>query len=223
MITAPSALVRPAVALLLVAATAAPPMPARASPSRPTATARLPANHIDASWPRAAAALGRAGRERVAPAIPVVPESTSAWDADSPVPRGRWSWPLDPRPAVVRPFLPPSSPYGAGHRGVDLLAAPGQAVASVDVGTVTHAGVIAGRGTVSVLHASGLRSTYEPVVAVVHSGDLVGRGERLGTVSGVAGHCAPRTCLHVGALRGEAYVDPLQLLGGRRVRLLPLQ
>lgn len=116
----------------------------------------------------------------------------------------------------------PSSEFAPGHRGVDLRAAPDQAVGSVDAGTVTHVGVIAGRGTVSVLHGSGLRSTYEPVVAVVHPGDVVGRGDRLGTLSEVTGHCAPRACLHLGALRGQAYVDPMQLLGTRRVRLLPL-
>ena len=32
-------------------------------------------------------------------------------------------WPLQPEPEVVRPFDPPDSPYGAGHRGVDLLGA----------------------------------------------------------------------------------------------------
>src|SRR3954471_12809427 len=30
-------------------------------------------------------------------------------------------WPLQPEPAVVHGFDPPDSPYGPGHRGVDLL------------------------------------------------------------------------------------------------------
>jgi len=29
-------------------------------------------------------------------------------------------WPLVPEPDVVEGFDPPDSPYGAGHRGVDL-------------------------------------------------------------------------------------------------------
>jgi murein DD-endopeptidase MepM/ murein hydrolase activator NlpD len=132
-------------------------------------------------------------------------------------------WPLAPRPAVARPFAAPRSRYGAGHRGVDLASQLGQQVLAVDSGTVSHVGVIAGRGTVSVLHPSGLRSTYEPVVATVHRGDVVARGDPLGTVSDVAGHCAPQTCLHLGAVRGGTYVDPLQLLTTRRVRLLPLE
>ena len=68
--------------------------------------------------------------------------------------RRTWSWPLTPRPAVVTPFVAPRSTYGAGHRGIDLGATQGQAVGAVDVGVVTHVGVIAGRGTMSVLGAA---------------------------------------------------------------------
>ena len=44
----------------------------------------------------------------------------------------------------------------------------------------------------------------------------------VGVVGHEPGHCAPRTCLHLGVRRGENYVDPLSLLGRRRVVLLPL-
>lgn len=93
---------------------------------------------------------------------------------------------------------------------------------AVDAGIVSHVGVVARRGTVTVLHRSGLRSTYEPVEAQVEPGDEVTRGQRLGTVS-TGGHCSPMVCLHLGALRGQAYVDPLTLLGATRLRLLPLR
>jgi murein DD-endopeptidase MepM/ murein hydrolase activator NlpD len=136
--------------------------------------------------------------------------------------RGRWAWPLSPQPSVVRPFLRPATRYGTGHRGVDLAGSTGQAVLAVEAGTVTHVGRIAGRGTVSVLHASGVRSTYQPVDPVVTSGQAVGRGTRLGRLAASGSHCQP-ACLHLGAVRGEAYLDPLVfLVGGRRVRLLPL-
>ncbi len=131
-------------------------------------------------------------------------------------------WPLAPPPNVVRPFIRPASTWGAGHRGVDLGASAGSAVRAVDAGVVTHVGVVAGRGTVTVLHRSGLRSTYEPVEAAVKVGDEVTRGQQLGTV-GAGGHCSPEACLHLGALRGTTYVDPLTLLGASRVRLLPLR
>lgn len=133
----------------------------------------------------------------------------------------RWSWPLAPRPRLERSFAAPSSQWGAGHRGIDLRAAPGQQVTAVEEGVVTHAGVIAGRGTVSITGRSGLRSTYEPVAATVSRGEDVQRGQPIGAVSG-ASHCGTG-CLHIGALRGRAYVDPLPLFRGGPVILLPLR
>lgn len=82
--------------------------------------------------------------------------------------------------------------------------------------------MVAGRGTVSVLHPSGLRSTYEPVEASVQVGQAVAQGHPLGTLAAAGSHCAPSACLHLGALRGQEYLDPLVLLRGGRVRLLPL-
>jgi murein DD-endopeptidase MepM/ murein hydrolase activator NlpD len=133
----------------------------------------------------------------------------------------RWLWPLHPRPTLLRRFLAPISRYGRGHRGLDLAATPGQQVYAVDAGIVSHAATVAGRGTITVLHSSGLRSTYEPVHATVHPGERVARGQLLGVVEGGVEHCGGRPCVHLGALRGRDYLDPLPLLL-RRVILLPL-
>lgn len=134
--------------------------------------------------------------------------------------RRTWAWPLDPRPRVTAPFVRPRSTYGAGHRGLDLAARPGQSVLAVDAGVVTHVGVVAGRGTVSLRHANGLRSTYEPVRGTVVVGDVLTRGQAVGAVQGRT-HCGGG-CLHLGALHGAGYVDPRPLLGGGPVILLPL-
>lgn len=139
--------------------------------------------------------------------------------ADETLPHGEW--PLAPRPEVVRRFDPPDGPYAAGHRGVDLLGRPGQPVRTALAGTVSYAGTLAGRGVVSVRHGA-LRTTYEPVTASVHVGDVVRAGEQLGTLQLGPSHCAPRHCLHWGLIRGETYLDPLLLVGGGPVRLLPL-
>ncbi|NYD42411.1 M23 family metallopeptidase [Nocardioides panaciterrulae] len=130
-------------------------------------------------------------------------------------------WPLRPRPQVVAGFDPPGSPWGAGHRGVDLLGRPGQSVHSALAGVVTFAGVIAGRGVVVVDHGE-TRTTYEPVRAAVTVGTPLAAGDRLGILEGAGSHCLPRTCLHWGWLRGPAYLDPLRLVGAGPVRLLPL-
>jgi murein DD-endopeptidase MepM/ murein hydrolase activator NlpD len=107
---------------------------------------------------------------------------------------------------------------------VDLAGSSGQEVHAVEAGRVTHVGSIAGRGTISVMHASGVRSTYEPVHASVRTGAAVSRGAPLGRLEESGSHCAPAVCLHLGAVRDEGYLDPLVFLVGRqRVRLLPLR
>ncbi len=145
----------------------------------------------------------------------------------APVPTARWQWPLAPGTEVLRPFAGPSTPYGRGHRGLDLSALAGATVLAVEAGTITHAGVVAGRGTVTVRHDDGLLSTYEPVLASARPGQRVSAGDQLGlaedVTGGGGGHCGARVCLHLGARRGGLYLDPLPLLvGGGRVRLLPL-
>ncbi|GAA1163739.1 M23 family metallopeptidase [Nocardioides aquiterrae] len=139
--------------------------------------------------------------------------------ASSPDPVG--VWPLVPEPEVVRGFDPPDDPWGAGHRGVDLLGSPGQPVRSALPGTVTWSGVLAGRGVVVVDHGA-TRTTYEPVDATVAVGDRVAAGDRIGRLSPVGSHCLPRSCLHWGWIDGETYLDPLRLVGLGPVRLLPL-
>jgi len=95
-------------------------------------------------------------------------------------------------------------------------------VLSAGEGVVAFSGVIAGRGVITVRHSGGLRTTYEPVDQRLGSGTVVHRGDPIGTISSVPGHCAPLTCLHWGAVAGQLYRDPLALLGLGRPILLPL-
>ncbi|MGL5818377.1 MAG: murein hydrolase activator EnvC family protein [Phycicoccus sp.] len=170
-----------------------------------------------------------AAQHRAAPASVSALEDRAGAENTSGSPPGRsvpvWAWPLSPRPRVLREFVPPRSEYGPGHRGLDLGGSVGAAVRAVDDGVVLHAGQVAGRGTVTVRHASGLESTYEPLEVQVTRSDQVFTGEVLGALSGTAGvvaHCGPAACLHLGARRDDRYVDPLPLLAGGRVVLLPL-
>jgi len=130
-------------------------------------------------------------------------------------------WPLDPEPSVVRGFDPPDTPYGAGHRGVDLLGTPGQPVRTALAGTVTYAGPLFGRGVVVVEHGP-TRTTYEPVSATVAVGQPLARGDVIGSLELPGSHCFPRSCLHWGWIAGDTYLDPLRLVGAGPVRLLPL-
>ncbi|MFI7010590.1 murein hydrolase activator EnvC family protein [Streptomyces sp. NPDC050145] len=142
-------------------------------------------------------------------------------------------WPVGDRPAIVRDWSPPASPYGPGHRGVDLAAPIGAPVRTVAAGRVSFAGQVAGRGVVTVeLTDSGtppLRTSYEPVATSVRKGDQVAAGTALGTLELPTGHCPPSapSCLHWGLRRATTYLNPLTLLSPTALpptppRLLPL-
>lgn len=154
---------------------------------------------------------------------------TEAGAADDGV-SGDRAWPVGPRPTVVRGWEPPASPYGPGHRGVDLAAAPGTPVRAAAPGRVSFTGMVAGRGVLSItLTGTGqppLRTTYEPVTALVAEGDEVVAGQVVAVLGPGPFHCAGG-CLHWGLLRGETYLDPLSLLpddllDGGPARLLPV-
>ena len=150
----------------------------------------------------------------------LVPAVSAAADVQP----GSGSWPLRPRPEVVRPFEAPSSAWGAGHRGADLLGHAGQAVHAAQAGTVSFVGRIAGVGSVSVDHGD-TRTTYQPVLPSVHRGEPVAEGAVIGHLAVAGGHCLPRTCLHWGLIQSRGtYLDPLVLVGAAAmpVRLLPL-
>jgi murein DD-endopeptidase MepM/ murein hydrolase activator NlpD len=152
-----------------------------------------------------------------------VSDATGAPDpTGSTAPGARYSWPVAPVPVVARSFQPPTHRYGPGHRGADLVAAPGSAVLAAGAGTVVFAGMVAGRGVVSVQHPDGIRTTYEPVAPLATAGRAVSRGAVLGTLRPGHPGC-PGACLHWGARRDRfTYVDPLLLLAPQRVRLLPV-
>jgi murein DD-endopeptidase MepM/ murein hydrolase activator NlpD len=133
-----------------------------------------------------------------------------------------WTLPLAGGLPATRPFEAPPHPYAAGHRGVDLRGSPGSAVLAAGDGVVVFAGMVAGRPVVSIDHAGGLRTTYEPVDPSVGAGLRVVRGSPIGTL--MPGHpgCPVEACLHWGLRRGETYLDPMTLLSPPRVRLLPM-
>ncbi|SDM50885.1 M23 family metallopeptidase [Actinomyces ruminicola] len=136
--------------------------------------------------------------------------------------RVRYAWPTGMATTVLADFDPPAVVWGAGHRGVDLALAAGSQVLAAADGTVAFAGMVAGRPVVSIDHADGIRTTYEPVDPCVRAGDVVARGQVIGTLQ--AGHRADGAdALHWGARTGpKAYVNPLRLLEPAVIRLKPL-
>jgi len=136
---------------------------------------------------------------------------------------GAWSWPVSGAHALARPYAAPAGPYGAGHRGIDIRAplggdvGPGvgaevgvQVLAPAD-GVVHFVGFVVDRPVLSIEHAGGVLSSFEPVESSLVVGDRVTRGEVIGTL--LPGHCVS-PCLHLGVRVDGEYVNPLLFLGG---------
>jgi hypothetical protein len=148
--------------------------------------------------------------------------AVSAWAAcPSRAATDGWQWPVTPA-TVVRGFSADDQPYGAGHRGVDLAAHPGQPVHAAAAGVVSFTGWVAGRPLVVIAHAHDLRTTYEPVDPLVRVGQVVDGGQPIGTVAAHPRHCGWFVCLHWGLREGTRYLDPMMLLDAGPPRLLPL-
>lgn len=134
-----------------------------------------------------------------------------------------FDWPTGGPVAVLRAFDLPSQRWQSGHRGVDLEAGAGSPVRGAGAGRVAFAGKVGGKPVVALEHAGGLRTTYEPVQALVSVGDVIARGDLIGEL--LPGHCEGASCLHWGAKygtgRNEQYIDPLLLLQPLRYRLVP--
>ncbi|HZD19008.1 MAG TPA: M23 family metallopeptidase [Actinomycetota bacterium] len=127
---------------------------------------------------------------------------------------------------VIRGFDPPETPFGSGHRGIDIAVAQGTPVLAPESGTVSFAGMVGGHLFVTLDHGGGLSSTYSWVsAALVREGDAIARGSPIAlTGLGHPGSTVPH--LHLGVRLDGEYQDPLAFLGAVSVssfiRLAPL-
>jgi len=124
---------------------------------------------------------------------------------------GAWSWPVSGAHALARPYVAPAGPYGPGHRGIDIRAAAAAPVLAPADGVVHFAGFVVDRPVLSIEHADGVLSSFEPVQTTLVAGDPVSRGQVIGAL--LAGHCSS-PCLHLGVRVDGEYVNPLLFLGG---------
>lgn len=120
------------------------------------------------------------------------------------------SWPV--AGAVLRGFQAPASPYGSGHRGIDIAAPVGTSIHAAAGGTVSFAGHVAGALYVTIDHGSGLATTYSWLSALrVHKADKVSRGAVI-ALSGAGHAITPTPNLHFAVKVDGSYVDPLGYL-----------
>jgi len=165
-------------------------------------------------------------------ALAVSPDGRPAAGAAGAAPR--WLWPVGPPHIVSRPFIAPATTYAAGHRGIDIRvdgvaglsagAALGADVSAPADGVVHFVGTVVDRPVLSLRHAGGLVSSFEPVESHLVAGQRVSAGDLVGTVrvgTATPAHC-PTPCLHFGVRLNGDYVSPLNFLGGiTRSVLLP--
>lgn len=166
--------------------------------------------------------LGGGGAPLAAPAsvhTTTAPRSGPS-PADSSASEGAWRWPVDGGRHVSAAYRAPAHAYGPGHRGMDVTAAVGTAVGAPADGVVAFQGVVVDRPVLTIRHADGLVSSFEPLESSLRAGDTVSRGQEIGRVS-TGGHTAPGA-LHVGVRRDGEYINPMLLFGAvLRARLLP--
>lgn len=126
-----------------------------------------------------------------------------------------WKWPVSSSKKVIRGFKPPRNKkekYLSGfHRGIDIAAKENESVYAPADGVIKFSGFLANRYVISITHANGLVSSFEPVKASVIKGQRVTRGQQLGQV---------QTGLHTNIILGsvkkglrEALNTAVQLLG----------
>jgi len=135
-----------------------------------------------------------------------------------PAPSAQWHWPTTGNHDVLRDFRAPLTPWGAGHRGLDL-AASSEAVFAPTSGRVSFSGWVVNRPVVTITTDRGHRVSLEPVSTDREPGSRVKAGEPLGLLH--AGHCAS-LCVHIGLRIGDHYRSPKRELGIlERAVLLP--
>jgi murein DD-endopeptidase MepM/ murein hydrolase activator NlpD len=146
--------------------------------------------------------------------------ATAAVAAPAPVTGESWVWPLAGPRSVAAPYRAPAHEYGAGHRGVDLVAEPGTTVFAPAEGVVAFRGTVVDRPLLTIEHPGGLVSTLEPVTSALIPGEAVVAGQPLGSV-GAGGH-TPTGAVHLGVRLNGDYINPMLLFGPvARAVLLP--
>ncbi len=134
-------------------------------------------------------------------------------------------WPL--RGKVTRGFELPVGAYGeGGHQGMDIAAPPGSKVSAAAAGTVTWVGELPRGTAVSITHQGNTRTTYLGLASVcLRQGDMVSRGQEIGTLDGARDPSSAGTHLHFGAYLNGSPVDPRLLMGSfdaaEYIRLCP--
>lgn len=132
----------------------------------------------------------------------------AAAEAASISPDSPWLWPVEGEHTIRLDYQAPLTEFSRGHRGIDLVTENGAEIHAPAAGIITFAGVLAGRGVLS-MRVDSLLLSFEAVVPLVAEGDEVSRGQTIAQVAS-GSHC--EDCLHMGVRRNGLYMSPLRFL-----------
>jgi murein DD-endopeptidase MepM/ murein hydrolase activator NlpD len=134
-------------------------------------------------------------------------------------PPALWDWPVSGPHRILRDFDAPDSPWGPGHRGIDIEVTSGRALLAPVSGRLRFQGEVVDRGVVTIETAEGHLVSMEPVSVDLPPGSRVRQGQIIGEVA--PGHCRVY-CLHLGLRINGEYHSPTVFLGyERRALLIP--
>lgn len=130
-----------------------------------------------------------------------------------------WRSPLQSNLEVLRPFLRPTSDWGAGHRGVDIVAGSETQVLAPHASKIGFANLAFGVPTVVLNHEDGSSQVFQPVCLLGTS--ELGQSLKSGQAFGVFcsndandGHCGQLGCIHWSyRLDEDTYINPLRMIG----------
>jgi len=137
-------------------------------------------------------------------------------------PQELWFFPIA-QGQILRAYRAPETPYGAGHRGIDIRANLDEEVVSPTSGSISFNGKVGYRNLITINSSYGTL-TMEPVCSDLPVGEMVQPGSPIGWVCSpdpeYAWHC--ELCLHLGLKTEDGYLSPELYLGGLQPsRLLP--
>jgi len=109
---------------------------------------------------------------------------------------------------VMNQFRQPLTPYGSGHRGIDVEVKNGEVIHAPFAAKVYWRGWVGTRFTVALVRLDGLIFEAEPVCSRLATGADALAGATVGRVCEsptYVSHCAPRLCAHLGLRTSLGY------------------
>lgn len=91
--------------------------------------------------------------------------------------RSDWLSPLESTPAIAHDYRAPLTRFGAGHRGVDYRVKGKTSLVAPADGVIAWANTVALQPTVSIQHANGYRTAYQPACTDLAVGTSVSKGQ----------------------------------------------